>query len=211
MSVFGTTDLGLFILSGLLLNITPGADLLYITNRSAVQGKKAGVVAALGIGVGCIVHVLAAAFGLSIILVSSSLAFTTVKYIGAAYLIYLGITTFLSLRQSQDSETPMSSQLTLRKTFSQAVLINILNPKVALFFMALLPQFVSPTSSTPALSFLFLGLLFNVNGTLVNICFALLTSALAVRLKAIKVLPTILKSMVGTLFIALGIRLGITA
>ena len=211
MSVFGTTDLGLFILTGLILNITPGADLLYISNRSAIQGKKAGVVAALGIGAGCIVHVLAAAFGLSMILVSSSLAFSVVKYLGAAYLLYLGITTLLALKQKERSETLVSVVLPLPKVFRQATLINILNPKVALFFMALLPQFVSPTASYPALSFLFLGIVFNVNGTLVNIGFALCTSILAAKLKSIHILPRLLKSLVGTLFIALGIRLGLTA
>lgn len=211
MSVFGTTDLGLFILTGLILNITPGADLLYISNRSAIQGKKAGVVAALGIGAGCIVHVLAAAFGLSMILVSSSLAFSVVKYLGAAYLLYLGITTLLALKQKERSETLVSVVLPLPKVFRQATLINILNPKVALFFMALLPQFVSPTASYPALSFLFLGIVFNVNGTLVNIAFALCTSILAAKLKSIRILPRLLKSLVGTLFIALGIRLGLTA
>ncbi len=205
--LFGTTDLGLFILSGLILNITPGADLLYITNRSAVQGKKAGVVAALGIGAGCIVHVIAAAFGLSVILVSSSLAFSVVKYLGAAYLIYLGINTFLSLKQEKRSPAGVSSTLPLPRIFRQAVLINILNPKVALFFMALLPQFVSPTAANPGIAFLFLGVLFNVNGTLVNILFALFTSALATRFRAISFLPRFLKTCIGVIFVALGVRL----
>lgn len=207
MSLFGVTDLWLFIVAGLILNITPGADLLYITNRSAVQGKQAGVVAALGIGAGCIFHVLAAALGLSVILVSSSLAFTVVKYLGAAYLFYLGITTFLSLKSQKSSEVQVVAVLSLPKIFRQAVLINILNPKVALFFMALLPQFVSPTAAYPALTFLFLGLVFNVNGTLVNVLFALFTSVLAKKLQSVSFLPRFLKSLVGTLFVALGLRL----
>ncbi len=210
--MFGVTDLGLFILAGLILNITPGVDLLYIMNRSAAQGKKAGVIAALGIGAGCVVHVLAAALGLSMILVSSSLAFTCVKYLGAAYLIYLGITTFLSLKHKTIRDNSQSSSvLSHRKIFRQAILVNILNPKVALFFMALLPQFVSPGAEHPALAFLFLGVLFNVNGTLVNIVFALFTSALAVKLKAAGTLSRWLKSLIGTLFVALGIRLALTA
>jgi len=211
MSIFGTTDLGLFILAGLILNITPGVDLLYITNRSAIQGKKAGVVAALGIGAGCVVHVLAATFGLSMILVSSSLAFSVVKYLGAAYLLYLGITTLLALKKKEHTETQTSVVLPLTTVFRQATLINTLNPKVALFFMALLPQFVSPTATHPALAFLFLGIVFNVNGTLVNIAFALCTSMLATKLKSIRILPRLLKSLVGSLFIALGIRLGLTS
>ncbi len=207
MSFLGVTDLWLFIVAGLILNITPGVDLLYITNRSAVQGKKAGVVAALGIGVGCIFHVVAATFGLSMILVSSSLAFTVVKYLGAAYLLYLGIATFLSLKNQKKAETRVVAVLTLPQIFRQAVLINVLNPKVALFFMALLPQFVSPTATHPALTFLFLGLVFNVNGTVVNILFALFTSVLATKLQNISFLPRFLKSLVGVIFIALGLRL----
>lgn len=210
MTLFGTTDLGLFILAGLLLNITPGADLLYISSRSAVQGKKAGVVAALGIGAGCIVHVVAAALGLSMILVSSPLAFTVVKYLGAAYLFYLGITTLLSLSHRSNSKSQTAAVLSLSKIFRQAVLINTLNPKVALFFMALLPQFVSSSAPHPALTFLFLGLVFNINGTVVNIVFALFTSVLAEKFSSNRVLPRFLKSLVGALFVALAIRLALS-
>jgi threonine/homoserine/homoserine lactone efflux protein len=209
MSFLGVIDIGLFILAGLLLNITPGADLLYITNRSAIQGKKAGVVAALGIGAGCLVHVIAATFGLSMILVSSSFAFTAVKYLGAAYLIYLGIKTLLTLKQNISHEKKVLRDLSLTSIFRQAILINILNPKVALFFMALLPQFVSPTAEYPAVTFLFLGLLFNVNGTLVNIVFALFTSIMAGKLQSVTILPRLLQSLVGFLFVALGLRLAI--
>jgi threonine/homoserine/homoserine lactone efflux protein len=141
------------------------------------------------------------------ILVSSSFAFSVVKYAGAAYLFYLGIVTFVSLKQKGNDEPRSSSVVAPWKIFRQAALINILNPKVALFFMALLPQFVSPTAANPALAFLFLGVLFNVNGTLVNILFALFTSTLACKVKNGSVLSRILKSMVGTLFVTLGIRL----
>ncbi|HID68955.1 MAG TPA: LysE family translocator [Desulfobacterales bacterium] len=207
----GVTDLGLFIIAGLILNITPGVDLLFITNRSVVQGKKAGVIAALGIGAGCIVHVLAATLGLSMILVSSSLAFTFIKFLGAAYLIYLGITTLLNLKKNSNCSTLSSSKLSHGKIFRHAILVNVLNPKVALFFMALLPQFVSPGTEHPALAFLFLGLVFNVNGVLVNVMFAIFASALAARIKSTTMLSRCLKSLVGTLFIVLGIRLGLTS
>ena len=154
----GVTDLGLFVVAGLILNITPGPDLLYIISRSAVQGKKAGAIAALGIGAGCLVHVVAAAFGLSVIMVSSSFLFTVVKYIGAAYLFYLGISTLLSLKQ-KELQVQRGTVLPLGVIFRQAVLINVLNPKVALFFLALLPQFVRPAADFPAGVFLFLGLI----------------------------------------------------
>jgi threonine/homoserine/homoserine lactone efflux protein len=207
--LLGVTDLWLFIIAGLILNITPGVDLLYITSRSAVQGKKAGVVAALGIGTGCIVHVLAATLGLSMLLVSSSFAFMAVKYLGAAYLFYLGVSTLLSLTRQESSETITAELLPLAKIYRQAILINILNPKVALFFMALLPQFVSPTAVHPALSFLFLGFLFNLNGTIVNVLLALLTSVMAKRLQGFSFLPRLLKGLAGTLFVTFGIRLAL--
>lgn len=209
MTLFGVTNLGLFVLAGLILNITPGVDVLYITNRSAAQGKKAGIVAALGIGTGCMVHVVAAALGLSAIMVSSSGAFMAVRYVGAAYLFYLGFKTLHSLRRGDSHQACPLQELPQAKIYRQAILINALNPKVALFFMALLPQFVSPTASHPALTFLFLGLLFNVNGTVVNIMIALGTSMLARKLRMLPLLPRILKSLVGTLFVALGLRLAL--
>jgi threonine/homoserine/homoserine lactone efflux protein len=209
--MFGVTDLGMFIVAGLILNITPGVDLLYISNRSAVQGKKAGVVAALGIGAGCMVHVFGAAFGLSMILLSSSLVFSIVKYLGAAYLVYLGVNTFLSLNTKNNLTSRSSTILPLTKIFRQAILVNVLNPKIALFFMALLPQFVSPAAENPSLAFFFLGVVFNVNGTLVNVLFAIFTSILAIKLKGSTGFSRFLKSLSGILFIGLGIRLAVTS
>ncbi len=211
MNVFGVTDLGLFIGAGLILNITPGADLLYITSRSAAQGKKAGVVAALGIGTGCLVHVAAASFGLSMILVSSSLLFSLVKYLGGAYLIYLGMQTLISLRKGDATPEKPPPETALAQIYRQAILINALNPKVALFFMALLPQFVSHDAAHPSLTFLFLGILFNINGTMVNILMALFTSLLRSRFQRMALLPKLLKSLVGTLFVALGARLALSS
>lgn len=206
----GVTDLGLFIVAGLILNITPGPDLLYIISRSAVQGKKAGVVAALGIGAGCLVHVLAAAFGLSVILVSSSFLFTVVKYIGAAYLFYLGVSTLLSLKQ-KELQVQKSVALPLARIFRQAVLINVLNPKVALFFLALLPQFVSPAAEFPAGVFLFLGLVFNINGTIVNVLLGMFASTISERIQATAFVQRLLKTLAGALFLAFGIRLALTS
>ena len=209
--MFGVTDLGVFIVAGLILNITPGVDLLYITNRSAVQGRTAGVVAALGIGAGCMVHILAASLGLSMILFSSSLVFTLVKYLGAAYLIYLGVSAFRGLSGRNSSSSAPSTVLPLGRIFSQAILVNVLNPKIALFFMALLPQFVSPAAEYPSLAFFFLGLVFNVNGTVVNVLFALFTSVVAAKVKSNSQFTRLLKSLSGILFILLGIRLAVTS
>lgn len=196
----------MFIVAGLILNLTPGPDLLYITSCSAVQGKKAGIIAALGIGVGCLVHVVAAAFGLSVLLLSSSMLFTGVKYLGAAYLFYLGIKMLRSIKkkEAQQSQLPV---LPLVVIFRRAVLINILNPKVALFFLALLPQFVRADALYPAASFLFLGLLFNVNGTLVNSILAVFTSTVSKKIEATELVQGFLKTLAGALFLAFGIRL----
>jgi len=210
--MFGTINLTIFIISGLLLNITPGADVLYITSRSASQGTRAGIVAALGIGTGGLVHILFATFGLSAILATSAMAFTIVKLVGAGYLVYLGITTLLSLRTKPDNgmgDTTVPS-LANRRIFRQAILVNVLNPKVALFFLAFLPQFVAPHAIHPALAFLFLGCLFNFNGTIVNILFAVSSAQIAGRVKKSGFLPTLLKTGVGALFIWLGVRLAIS-
>lgn len=208
--MMGTVDLGVFVVAGLILNITPGADMLYIASRSAAQGTKAGIIAALGIGAGCLAHILFATFGLSVILASSALAFAMVKYAGAVYLLYLGITTLLSLRTKEESTTTTIIPLSSGKIFRQAVLINVLNPKVALFFMALLPQFVSPQAVHPAMSFLFLGGLFDFNGTIVNIIFAVFSSRIAARFKQSSIVGSLCKAAVGGLFIALGVRLALT-
>lgn len=205
--MLGTMDLGVFVLAGLILNITPGVDMLYIASRSTAQGTKAGVIAALGIGAGCLVHILFAAFGLSVVLATSALAFTLVKLVGATYLVYLGITTLISLRSSAEAATRVVVPLFPRQIFRQAILINILNPKVALFFMALLPQFVAPQATHPAISFLFLGCLFDFNGTIVNIIFAVFSSRIAARLRQYAILGRIFKTAVGGLFIGLGVRL----
>ncbi len=209
--MFETINLTMFIAAGLLLNITPGADVLYITTRGASQGMKAGVVAALGIGAGGLVHIAFAAFGLSAIIATSALVFTAIKLAGAAYLVYLGMSTLLSLRHKTTTPQAIAIQpLTTSRIFRQAILVNVLNPKVALFFLAFLPQFVSPQASHPALAFLFLGCLFNINGTIVNILFAACSAKIAGKVKPYQFLSKVLKTSVGMLFLWLGIRLAVS-
>ena len=209
--MLGTIDLGVFIMAGLILNITPGADMLYIANRSASQGTEAGIVAALGIGAGCLFHIVFAALGLSVVLATSAMAFTVVKYAGAAYLIYLGLTTISSLRSTAAIETTTVSPLSPWKIFRQAILINVLNPKVALFFMALLPQFVSQQAAHPSITFIFLGCIFNFNGTIVNVIFAVFSSKIAAKLRQNTTLGKVCKAVVGSLFIGLGVRLALVS
>src|SRR5450755_1235569 len=162
--MFGTHDLWLFVLSGLLLNITPGPDTLYIIGRSSTQGWRAGAVAALGIGAGTLVHICAAALGLSAILAASATAFTAVKFIGAAYLLYVGLSLIRSAGASQSSPSAVVARpASIRSIFIQGFLTNVLNPKVALFFLAFLPQFVSSAAPSKPAAFLFLGAVFDVN------------------------------------------------
>lgn len=211
-----TVNLGAFVAAGLLLNITPGADILYIGSRSATQGVRAGVVAALGIGAGCLVHIVLAAFGLSVVLATSALAFTLIKLTGAAYLAYLGLAMLLSLRRSgpakpvEEGQSPLAP-LSYGRIFRQAILVNTLNPKVALFFMAFLPQFVAPNGLHPAISFLFLGCLFNFSGTIVNILFALFSAKIAESLKQHSLFGRSMKIAVGGLFLWLGLRLALVS
>jgi threonine/homoserine/homoserine lactone efflux protein len=163
--MFGVHELWLFILSGLLLNVTPGPDAAYIIGRSLQLGWRGGAAAALGIGAGCLVHVSAAAIGLSALLAASSAAFTLVKWVGAAYLCFIGVKMLVS-RQPVPVAAAVSGAISLRQVFLQGALTNVLNPKVALFFLAFLPQFVAADSPHKAAAFALLGLIFVFNGTL---------------------------------------------
>jgi threonine/homoserine/homoserine lactone efflux protein len=161
----------IFAFASLMLNITPGSDMLYVATRSTGQGVKAGIISSLGIMTGCFVHIIAAVLGLSFILQESATAFSVVKYLGAAYLIYLGIRSFLSKDNVfAISKTDPESN---KKIFLQGAITNILNPKVALFFLAFLPQFISVDSANASMMILLLGIWFNISGTLVNIGVAL--------------------------------------
>jgi threonine/homoserine/homoserine lactone efflux protein len=203
----GIHDLWLFVLSGLLLNITPGADTLYIVGRATTQGARAGAVAALGIGAGCIVHTLAAALGLSAILATSATAFAIVKWIGAAYLVYLGVT--LLLARSARASAPAPSRASLGRVFAQGFLTNVLNPKVALFFLAFLPQFIDADAPHKALAFLLLGAIFDANGTLWNLLVAWTASGLGRKLAAGGGGVIWLNRALGALFVGLGVRLAL--
>jgi threonine/homoserine/homoserine lactone efflux protein len=210
VTVFGTHDLWLFMLSGFLLNVTPGPDTLYIVGRGSTQGWRAGAVAALGIGAGTLVHICAAALGLSAILAASATAFTAVKLIGAAYLLYVGISLIRSAGASQTSAGAVVAQpASIRSIFVQGFLTNVLNPKVALFFLAFLPQFVASDAASKPLAFLLLGAIFDFNGTLWNLFVAWSTARLSRRLAPSAVFKHWFNRCVGSLFVAIGIRLAL--
>jgi threonine/homoserine/homoserine lactone efflux protein len=206
--MFGIHDLPLFILSGLLLNIMPGPDSLLIMTRSATQGWRAGVAAVLGICTGTMVHVLAAAVGLSAILATSATAFTVVKYAGAAYIIYMAIGLLRSKRSA--AAAPTLAPLPYRKVFAQGLLTNVLNPKVAIFFLAFVPQFIDAAAPHKALAFVILGCIFNFNGMLWSVSLALFIAFASTRLKLSPIVSTTLNRATGALFIWLGIKLALS-
>jgi threonine/homoserine/homoserine lactone efflux protein len=210
MDALGIHDFGLFVVAGLLLNITPGVDFLYVLTRGVTRGVRAGVWASLGIGLGCCVHIAAAALGLSAILATSAAAFTAVKWIGAAYLVYLGISMLRQRRGLRELQLAQPVQDSMTRIFWQGFLTNVLNPKVALFFLAFLPQFIDPASSTKVAAFLTLGTAFNTTGTLWNIFVAWAAAFVAARLQAASRFGLWLNRGLGSLFIALGVRLAAT-
>lgn len=209
--MFGTHDLTLFIISGLLLNIAPGPDSILIMTRSATQGWRAGSAAALGIGAGTCIHVLAAALGMSALLAASSWAFTLVKWAGAAYLVYVGLTLLLARRgATAAAAAPTLQALPYRKIFAQGFLTNVLNPKVALFFLAFVPQFIAPEAPHKALAFLLLGAIFNFNGMLWCHCLAVFTALASRRLNVGGALARWLNRGIGALFVSFGIKLALS-
>jgi threonine/homoserine/homoserine lactone efflux protein len=210
--MFGIHDLTLFIVSGLLLNILPGPDSLLIMTRSATQGWRAGSAAALGIGSGTLVHVLAAALGLSALLATSATAFSVVKWVGAAYIVYFGIGLLRSRRGTPAGAVPAPAlpALPYRKIYLQGMLTNVLNPKVALFFLAFVPQFINADAPSKPLAFIVLGCIFNFNGMLWCHALALFTAFASTRLKLKPLLALWLNRATGGLFLALGLRLALS-
>jgi threonine/homoserine/homoserine lactone efflux protein len=208
--MFGIHDLALFVVSGLLLNIMPGPDSLLIMTRSATQGWRAGSAAALGIGTGTFVHIFAAALGLSAILATSAAAFTVVKLLGAAYILYLAVGMLLSKRgNGGEAEAPALAPLPLRRIYAQGILTNVLNPKVALFFLAFVPQFIDANAPHKALAFLILGAIFNINGMLWCHALALFTAQARARLKLNPAVTLWLNRATGGLFVWLGVKLAL--
>src|SRR2546423_6442329 len=204
--MFGIHDFGLFLAAGILLNLTPGPDTVYILGRSIMQGREAGIASALGISLGSIFHTGAAALGLSAILATSALAFGTIKLIGGAYLIFLGIKMILDRRSELSFPSNFRRRTTLA-AFRQGILTNILNPKVALFFLAFLPQFIDPASNAKVAAFILLGLTFVTTGTIWCLVLTWFASAFSERLRANETIAQWLNRTADALFVFLGLRL----
>ncbi|HEY5968825.1 MAG TPA: LysE family translocator [Chitinophagaceae bacterium] len=203
-------DFLLFAFASLMLNITPGNDMLYVATRSASQGVKAGIVSSLGIAGGCNVHLLAAVIGLSAIIANSAVAFDIIKYVGATYLVYLGIRSFLS-KQNKFNLNDKIEMKPLSKLFWQGVFTNVLNPKVALFFLAFLPQFIHPEKGNAALQILLLGLWFNFSGTIVNIIVAMLFGKLGNWFADRQAFIKWQNKITGLLLVGLGIKVALSS
>lgn len=198
----------LFMAAALALNLTPGPDMLYIAARSVSDGRAAGMLSALGISVGLLFHLTALALGLAALLAAVPLAYDIVRIAGALYLLVLGLG--LLLRPPRGGEIAKLPRSRLRVIFVQGVVTNVLNPKVALFFLALLPQFVDLGAGPPVPQIIFLGLLFNVQGTLVNLGVALLASRTTAWLRSSERRVLALRRLTGAIFVGLGARLAFT-
>ena len=197
-----------FVAAGLALNIVPGADMTFIIASAARGGRQGGIVASLGVGAGALVHILAAVLGLSAILASSQAAFDLIKWIGAAYLLWVAFSLLRGERARRDSPRPPAAGWRL---FRAAMLVNLLNPKVALFFLAFLPQFVDPQAAVPALQILCLGLWFDFVGTLVNIAIALAAAGTAARLRHVAWLGRAARWLAATAMGALAVQLALAS
>jgi threonine/homoserine/homoserine lactone efflux protein len=195
--------IALFSLASVALAIVPGPAVTYIVAQSVDKGRRAGLVSALGVSSGGLVHVAAATAGLSALVASSATAFTTVKLVGAAYLVAVGVRRILS--RDDDADSAATAPAPLQKVFVQGTVVNVLNPKTALFFLAFLPQFVDPTRGSAWVQIAFLGCLFVVIALCSDAVYALLADALAVRLRAGGAVARIRRFATGGIFVALGI------
>ncbi len=204
--MLGIHELWLFVLSGLMLNVVPGPDTAYIVGRSIQLGWRGGAAAAIGISCGCLVHVFGAAIGLSALLMASSAAFAAVKLVGAAYLLFTGLQMLLSRPRRVAEVTVPGDGISLRRVFWQGVLTDALNPKVALFFLAFLPQFVAADSPHKTLAFLLLGLIFISTGTIWCFGVAAFAAKAAGRIRQSRGVTAWINRVLGGMFVYLGVR-----
>ncbi|MEH6891721.1 LysE family translocator [Bacillus sp. JJ864] len=201
----GIINYEVFLVTGILLNLIPGADTMYIVGRSISQGRKAGVYSVFGIITGSLVHTLLVAFGLSIILTKSIILFNTIKIIGVIYLVYLGIRMMID-KTNVNFQANASNKLNLRKIYVQGLLTSITNPKVALFFIAFLPQFIDPKASNP-ISFIILGLTFTITGLSWCLFIAYFSSYVTKKLRGNEKVGMVLNKITGMIFIGMGLKL----
>ena len=197
-------DIGLFLIASALLTIAPGPDIVYVLTRGITQGRRAGFAAALGFATGVIFHTALAAFGIAALIRSSEFAFSIVRYAGAAYLIYLGIRTLMSGSAFQLGKD--GSSIALWTVYQQSVIGNVLNPKVTLFFLSFLPQFINLNAGRVELQMVLLGALFMGQTVLSFGAIAFFSGAIGDRLRTNPAIANRLNAFAGVIFIALGLR-----
>lgn len=203
--MFDIVSFQLFLITVLIICITSGIDMMFILNRSISQGRDAGIYSALGVSVGAVVHTILSGLGLSVILQTSVVLFTIIKVVGAVYLIYLGIQMFISKQSSISiKKTVYQSR---RKLFVQGVITNVTNPKVALFFISFIPQFISVDNQYGPIPFLILGSIFAVMGAITSFIIAIFSSSLTTKLRDNIVAEKIINKISGAVFVILGISL----
>ena len=203
-----TETIILFMAAALVLNVSPGPSIAYVMSRSFGQGQTAGLVSALGLGTGSLLHAIGATLGLSAVVAYSPMAYGAVKYLGATYLVYLGVG--LLRRRPVRLAGAVPPRLSLGRVYWQGVLTEILNPKVALFFLSFLPQFVDPARGSVAGQTLFFGVLFHVTGVPINMLVAVAGSAIAGSFSRNPVLERTRDWLSGTVLIGLGVRLALS-
>jgi threonine/homoserine/homoserine lactone efflux protein len=196
-------SLALFVVAAIALLLVPGPAVLYVVARSIHEGRRAGVVSVLGIHVGTLVHIAAATLGLSAIVLSSAVAFTAVKIAGAVYLVGLGVWTLLSSRA--ESEVALGGERNLRRAFAQGIVVNVLNPKTALFFLAFLPQFVDADATHPAVQIAFLGLLFGALGLVTDSVWAVAAGTAGGMLRSSRRFVRSQRFVAGSVYVGLGV------
>ncbi|WP_200890728.1 LysE family translocator [Pedobacter lusitanus] len=199
-----------FLLASILLNLTPGNDTIFILSKSMGQGKMAGIVSALGIGTGSIIHTVLAAFGLSVIIARSLLLFNIIKYAGAVYILYIGYKMLTNQTELNTDLAEENKAADYKKIFRDAIITNVLNPKVALFFIAFLPQFIEKSSKDTVLPFLTLGLTFITTGTIWCLILAFFSYTILKRLKGNKKVSNYINKICGLTLIGLGIKVALT-
>ena len=198
----------LFALAALMLNITPGNDMIFVISRS-LTGTRAGIFAALGIGLGCFLHIFASVVGLSVIIRQSEILFNIIRYAGAAYLIYIGIKSIMEKPSTMIFSQNENDKNTNLKILRQGAITNMLNPKVSLFFLAFLPQFIDNNADNVTTQILFLGLWFNFSGTLVNVLIALLFSKVVAKLSNFQRFWKIQNKVSGVILVLLGLQIAL--
>jgi len=207
--MLGIHDYWVFVAAGIMLNLTPGQDTVYIVGRSIAEGRMAGIASALGVGTGGLVHVIAATLGLSAILATSATAYAIVKWAGVVYLVYLGARLLISRTAKSLPAISTSAETGPGTAYRRGILTNVLNPKVAIFFLAFLPQFVDASSTNRAMAFMALGGTFLFTGTLWCLVIAVVSARASKGIRRSQSAGNLMRRIAGGIFVGLGIKLAL--